>query len=70
LLDLALAGFSLFRSVKEALADITLDQKSIKNAWEGVTRTIAPKDYTTAFRRWFELCKKCMGIGGNFIGKY
>ncbi len=67
--DLAPADFFLFRKVKEALAGITLDQESLKNAWEGVIRTITADDFATAFRRWFERAEKCVRIGRNFVEK-
>jgi hypothetical protein len=67
--DLAPADFSLFGRVKEALAGIMLDQESLKNAWEGITRIITTGDYTTAFRRWFEQTEKCFRIGGDFVEK-
>jgi hypothetical protein len=41
--DPALAHFFLFRRGKEALAGTILDQDSLKNALEGVTRTILPR---------------------------
>jgi hypothetical protein len=59
----------MFRKVKEALAGITLDQESLKNAWEGVIRTITADDFATAFRRWFERAEKCVRIGENFVEK-
>jgi histone-lysine N-methyltransferase SETMAR len=67
--DLAPADFFLFRKVKEALAGITLDQESLKNAWEGVVRTITADDFATAFRLWFEQAEKCVWIGRNFVEK-
>jgi histone-lysine N-methyltransferase SETMAR len=67
--DLASADFFLFRRVKEALAGTTLDQDSLKTAWEGVIRTITADDFATAFRRWFERAEKCVRIGGNFVEK-
>jgi hypothetical protein len=42
-LDLAPADFFLFRMWREAFADITFDQESLKNTWEGVTRISSPK---------------------------
>jgi hypothetical protein len=53
--------------VKEALAGTTLDQDSLKTAWEGVVRTITADDFATAFRRWFERAEKCIRIGGDFV---
>jgi hypothetical protein len=47
--DLALVDFLLFRRVKEALTGITVDQDSLKNAWEGVIRTITTRVFATAF---------------------
>jgi hypothetical protein len=55
--------------VKEALAGTTLDQDSLKTAWEGVIRTITADDFAMAFWPWFERAKKCVRIGGNFIQK-
>jgi hypothetical protein len=51
----------LFRKVKEGLGGQSLDQDTIKNAWEGVTRNISAVDFATAFRSWLERCKKCAG---------
>ena len=62
--DLAPADF-LFRKVKEGLAGLTLDQESLKKTWEGVTRTITAED----FQGWYERCKKCVRMGGKFVGK-
>jgi hypothetical protein len=49
LLDLAPMDFFLFRKVKDELADLSLNAETIKQAWEGVTRTIAAEDFATAF---------------------
>jgi hypothetical protein len=40
LLELGLVDFILFSGMKKALAGIMLGQESLKNAWEGVTRSI------------------------------
>ncbi len=53
----------------EALAGTTLDQDSLKTAWEGVVRTITAGDFATAFRRWFERAEKCVWIDGDFVEK-
>jgi hypothetical protein len=55
--DLVPADFFLFRKVKEGLGGQSLDQDSIKNAWEGVTRTLTAVDFAAAFRSWFEHSK-------------
>jgi histone-lysine N-methyltransferase SETMAR len=67
--DLAPADFFLFQRVKAALAGTTLDQDSLKTAWEGVVRNITADDFATAFRRWFERAEKCVRIGGDFVEK-
>jgi hypothetical protein len=59
--------FFIFRKVIEGLAGQSLDQDSIKNAWEGVTRTLTAVAFTAAFRSWMEHCKQCVCIGGKFI---
>jgi hypothetical protein len=66
---LAPADFFIFRKVKEGLAGQSLDQDSIENAWEGVTRTLTAVTFTAAFRSWLEHCKQCICIGGKFIKK-
>ncbi len=65
--DLAPADFFLFRRVKKKLTGLTLDQNTIKKTWEGVTRSIAPEEFATAFRRWYEHCQKCIEIGGDYV---
>jgi hypothetical protein len=63
--DLAPADF-LFRKVKEGLGGQSLNQDTIKNAWEGVTRTISG----AAFRSWLERCNKYVRLGGEFVKKF
>lgn len=67
--DLAPADFFLFTRVKELLAGTTIAADGVKQAWEGVTRTIAPEEFAAAFRRWFERSEKCVQIGGNYVEK-
>ncbi len=67
--DQAPADFFLFRKVKEGLEGQSLDQDTIKNAWEGVTRSISAVVFATAFRCWLERCKKCVRLGGEFVKK-
>ena len=67
--DLAPADFFLFPKVKEALAGITIAADGVKNAWDGVTRTIAKEAYAAAFQRWFERSQKCVRIGGGYVEK-
>ncbi len=68
--DLTLADdFFLFQRAKEALVGISLDQDSLKDAWEGVIRIITVEDFTKAFRRCFKWAEKCVQIGRKFIEK-
>jgi histone-lysine N-methyltransferase SETMAR len=67
--DLAPADFFLVRKVKEGLDGQSLDQETIKNAWEGVTRSLSVVNFTAAFRSWLERCKKCVRLGGEFVEK-
>jgi hypothetical protein len=59
----------LFRKVKEELAGLHLTQESLKNAWEGVMRTITKQDFPTALRWWFERCGQCVQTVGNYVKK-
>jgi hypothetical protein len=47
----------------------SLDQDSIKNAWEGVTGALIAVDFATTFRSWLECCKKCVRLGAGFLKK-
>ena len=67
--DLAPADFFLFRKVKEGLAGTSLNADTIKQAWEGVTRTIAAEDFAAAFSSWYERSRKCIQVGGTYIEK-
>ncbi len=57
--------FSYLEKLKEGLGGQSLDQDTIKNAWEGVTRSLS----AAAFRSWLERCKKCVRLGGEYIKK-
>jgi hypothetical protein len=68
--NLAPADFFLLKKKpKWGLAGRSLDQDGIKNAWEGVTRSLIAVDFAAAFRSWLERCKKCDGLGGEFTEK-
>jgi histone-lysine N-methyltransferase SETMAR len=60
--DLAPADFFQFPSVKRELT-----QETLKKEWEGVVRTLLAADFATAFRRWYERCKKCVNIAGGYV---
>ncbi len=62
LLDLALAGFFLFRSVKEALADITLDQESIKNAGKESLGPLPPRTISQPSGGGLSCAKSAWGL--------
>jgi hypothetical protein len=57
------------RKVKEGLAGQSLDQDSIKNAWEGVARSLIADDFAAAFKSWLEHCKKSVCHCGEFVEK-
>jgi hypothetical protein len=42
-------------------------QETFQMTRDGVLRTIAKEDLMAAFRRWKELRKKCIWIGGGFL---
>jgi histone-lysine N-methyltransferase SETMAR len=67
--DLAPADFFLFPSVKRELAGKTLTQENLKKEWEGAVRTLSVADFTTAFKRWYERCEKCVNIAGGYVEK-
>ncbi len=61
--------FSYSKKPKWGLAGWSLDQDGIKNAWEGVPRSLIAVDLAATFRSWLECCKKCVRIGGKFVKK-
>ena len=67
--DLAPADFFLFPKVKNALPGVHLDDGELKNAWDGVTATIAAADWMAAFNAWVRCCNKCIDVAGNFVKK-
>jgi hypothetical protein len=69
LLDMVPGDYFLFPRVKTELVVISVTQKSFKETWDGVARTIAKEDFTTAFQRWKEGYEKCDRIGGGYVEK-
>ncbi len=67
--DLAPADFFLFPEVKRELACLTLTKETFKKEWEGATRTLKAADFATAFRCWYERCKKCINIARSYVEK-
>jgi histone-lysine N-methyltransferase SETMAR len=67
--NLAPADCFLLKKPKWGLAGRNLDQDGIKNAWEGVTRSLIAVAFAAAFRSWLEHCKKCVRLGGEFTEK-
>jgi hypothetical protein len=67
--NLVSADFFLFKKSKWGLAGWSLDQDSIKNAWEGVVRSLIAVNLAAAFRSWLEHCKKCVCLSSEFVKK-
>jgi hypothetical protein len=55
--------------VKRELAVLTLTKETFKKEWEGAARTMKAADFTTAFRRWYERCERCIDIVWFYIEK-
>jgi hypothetical protein len=55
--------------VKRELASLILTKDTFKKEWDGAAKTLKAADFSTAFRRWFEHCKKCIEITGLYIEK-
>jgi hypothetical protein len=47
----------------------SLDQDSIKNAWEEVATPLIAVAFATAFRSLVVRCKKRFCLSGKFVGK-
>jgi histone-lysine N-methyltransferase SETMAR len=67
--DLAPADYVLFPKPKKELAGNTMTQEEFKKEWEGVLRRVSKDEFAKAFVRWFERCKKCIRIDGNYVEK-
>ncbi len=61
--------FSYTIKPKCGLEGWSLDQNDIKNAWEGVARSLIAVDLAATFRSWLERCKKCVRLTGEFVEK-
>jgi hypothetical protein len=46
-----------------------MDHSSLKEEWEGVTKSISADEFATAFWRLYECCLKCIDIGGGYVEK-
>jgi hypothetical protein len=46
-----------------------MTQEDFKKEWEGVLRGVSKDEFAKAFVRWFEQCKKCIRIDGNYVEK-
>ncbi len=55
--------------MKNKLADVSLDQHSLKAAWEGVIRAINAKESQHSLPQCYKCCKKCIEIDGICIKK-
>ncbi len=67
--NLVPADIFLLKKIKWGLAGRSLDQDVIKNAWEGVVRSLIAVDLAAAFSSWLERCKKCVRLSGEFVKK-
>ena len=63
--DLAPANFFLFPKVKNDLAGKTQD--TFRSSWEGAIKKLSKDDFTTAFKKWIDCCKKCGRLEGNYV---
>jgi hypothetical protein len=61
--------FFFFPKVKRELVGLTLTQNTFKKEWEGDLRTLSEADFATAFRQWYECCKKCVDIAMSTLKK-
>ncbi len=61
--------FSYSKKPKWGLVGQSLDQDSIKNTWEGVTRSLIVVDDTATFRSLLACCKKRVRLGGELDEK-
>jgi hypothetical protein len=57
--------FSNSKKPTWGLVGRSLDQDGIKNAWEGVARSLIAVDLAIAFRSWLERCKKCVASAAS-----
>jgi hypothetical protein len=60
---------SYFKKTKWGLTGQSLDQDSVKNAWEGVAIPLIAVAFAVAFRSVVERCKKRVRLGGKFVKK-
>jgi hypothetical protein len=62
-------AISYFKKPKWGLECQSLDQDSIKNAWEGVARPLITVAFAAAFKSMVAHCKKRVHLGGKFVEK-
>jgi hypothetical protein len=67
--NLVPADFFLLKKSKMEAGRPEPGPGDIKNAWEGVTRSLIAITFAAAFRSWLERCKKCVCLGGEFTKK-
>ncbi len=60
-------AISYLKKPKWGLECQSLDQESIKNAWEGVARPLIAVTFAAAFRSLVARCKKRVRLGGKFV---
>jgi hypothetical protein len=62
-------AISYLKKPKWGLECQSLDQDSIKNAWEGVAIPLIAVTFAAAFRSLVARCKKCVRLGCKFVKK-
>jgi hypothetical protein len=55
--------------LKRVLAGLILSQDVFKTKWEGVSETLTEDNFTMAFKRWLDRCKKVVRIGYGYNDK-
>jgi hypothetical protein len=55
--------------LKWVLAGLIFSQDEFKIKLEGVSETLSEDNFTMAFKRWLERCKKVVCIGNRYTDK-
>jgi hypothetical protein len=55
--------------LKRVLAGLIFSQDEFKIKLEGVSETLSEDNFTMAFKRWLERCKKVVCIGNGYTDK-
>jgi hypothetical protein len=55
--------------LKRVLAGLILSQEEFKTKWEGICETLTEDNFTMAFKRWLERCKKLFALAMDILTK-